>query len=206
MRKLDEIGALSLGGIDKFYEEIIKTNFSDRKIVLNNEVSSSILEDVVLWILKWNKEDKDLPVAKRKKIFIYINSPGGDVLSGLNTCDVMKLSKTPIVTVCFSYGYSMGCILFSVGHERIMFPSSSLLIHDGSTSLSGSNNKVKDLQKFYSKLDSTIKNIIVNNSKITPEEYDENIDRELYLLADECKEKGLCDKIIGIDCDLEYIL
>jgi ATP-dependent Clp protease protease subunit len=205
MKKLDELGTLSLG-TDKFYEEIVKTNFNDRKIILNDEVNSSILEDVGLWILKWNKEDKDIPTEKRKKIYLYINSPGGDVLSGLNLCDIMKVSKTPIVTICFSYGYSMGCVIFVSGHERIMFPSSSLLIHDGSMSLSGSNNKVKDLQKFYAKLDDFIKNAIVGNSNISASEYDENIDRELYILADDCKEKGLCDKIIGIDCDLDYIL
>jgi ATP-dependent protease ClpP protease subunit len=86
-----------------------------------------------------------------------------------------------------------------------MLPSASLLIHDGSTTLSGSNNKVKDLQKFYGKLDAKVKNIIVENSKITSEEYDENIDRELYILADECKEKGLCDIILGVDCDIDFL-
>lgn len=207
MRKLDDGANLLIGGgNDKFYEEIIRTNLDDRKIVFNNNVDSTILEDVCLWILKWNKEDKDKPIEERKKIYIYINSLGGDVLSGLNLCDIIKTSKTPVVTVCFAYGYSMGCLLFLTGHERIMFNSSSLLIHDGSTSLSGSNNKVKDLQRFYAKLDDKAKEIVVNNSNISNEEYEENIDRELYLLADECKEKGLCDKIVGIDCDLDYIL
>lgn len=42
-------------------------------------------------------------------------------------------------------------------------------------------------------------------SKITVEEYDANADRELYMFANECKEKGLCDKIIGIDCGFEEI-
>jgi len=193
-------------GSDKFYDEIIKTNFQDRKIVFNNEVNTSIIEDVCLYILKWNKEDKDIPVEKRKKIFLFINSGGGDVFTGLLLCDVIVASKTPIATVCLAYGYSMGGIIFMSAKERIMFKSSSLLIHDGSTSLSGSSGKVKDLQAFYGRVDERIKEVIVSNSNISSEEYDKNIDREMYLLADECKEKGLCDKIIGIDCELEYIL
>ena len=205
MRRLEEPASLTLGA-DKFYEEIIRTNFDDRKIVFNDQVDTTILENVCLWILRWNKEDKDKPVSERKKIFIFINSGGGDVMSGLNLCDIIKASKTPVATVCFAYGYSMGCLLFVTGHERLMFESSSLLIHDGSTSLSGSNNKVKDLQKFYAKVDERVKSLIVSNSKITSDEYDVNVDREMYLLADECKEKGLCDKIIGIDCELDYIL
>jgi ATP-dependent Clp protease protease subunit len=205
MKKLEE-GLILGGGVDKFYEEIIKNNFDDRKIVLNENVDASLLEDVILWILKWNKEDKDKSIEERKKIFIFVNSLGGDVFTGLNLCDVIEASKTPIVSVCMAYGYSMGGVIFTSAHERLMFKNSSLLIHDGSTALSGSAGKVKDLQSFYNKVDERIKNIIVSNSKITSEEYDSKIDRELYMLADECKEKGLCDKIIGIDTDLDYIL
>ena len=205
MRKLDETASLTLGA-DKFYEEIIKTNFNDRKIIFNDQVYSNILENVCLWILRWNKEDIDKPIKSRKKIFLYTNSPGGDVFAGLHLCDIIKASKTPIVGVCLAYGYSMGAVIFSATHERIMFENSSLLIHDGSTNLSGTAGKVKDLQAFYGRIDEKLKQVIVGNSKITSEDYDASIDRELYMLADECKEKGLCDKIIGIDCDLDYIL
>lgn len=207
MRKLDDGANLLIGGgSDKFYDEIIKSNFDDRKVVFNNNVDASLIEDVSLWILKWNKEDKDIPIQKRKKIFIFINSAGGDVFTGLNLVDIILASKTPVVAVCFAYAYSMGGIIFMSAHERIMFKNSSLLIHDGSTTLSGSSGKVKDLQMFYNRIDDRIKDIVINNSNISEEEYDKNSDRELYYLADECKEKKLCDEIVGIDCDLDYIL
>jgi ATP-dependent protease ClpP protease subunit len=100
----------------------------------------------------------------------------------------------------------MGGIIFASCKERYMFNSTSLLIHDGSMSLSGSSNKVKDLQKFYEKIDERVKKIIVENSSITSEEYDEHSDRELYLMANDCKEKGLCDYIVGQDCGFDEIL
>lgn len=207
MKNNEEAANLVLGGgVDKFYEEMIKTNLQDRKLIFNNNVDASIIEDIGLYILKWNKEDKDIPVEKRKKIFLFINSGGGDVFTGLNLVDIVESSKTPIVTVCLAYSYSMGGIIFMTGHERIMFKNSSLLIHDGSTSLSGSSGKVKDLQSFYNRVDERIKNVVTNHSNISSEEYDKNIDRELYYLADECLEKRLCDKIIGENCELDYIL
>lgn len=205
MKRNEENLGLSLG-VDKFYEEIIRTNLDDRKLIFNNNVDASIIEDICLHILKWNKEDKGTPIEDRKKIYLYINSGGGDVFTGLHLCDIISNSKTPIVTVCLAYSYSMGAIIFMCAKERIMFKNSSLLIHDGSTSLSGSSGKVKDLQAFYGKVDNKLKNIVVSNSTITDEEYDRNIDRELYYLADECFEKKLCDKIIGVNCDLDEII
>ena len=158
--KRNEDGVLALGA-NKFYDEIIETNLKDRKIVLNNNIDAAIIEDVCLYILKWNKEDANIPVEKRKKIFIFTNSFGGDVFTGLFLCDVIVASKTPVATVCLAYGYSMGGIIFMCAKERIMFKSSSLLIHDGSTSLSGSSGKVKDLQAFYGRVDARIKEVIV---------------------------------------------
>lgn len=190
----------------QFFEKTFEENLKKRKIVLNDEVSQDVIETIVLQILKYNEEDKDIPAEKRKTIFIYVNSVGGDVFNGLACCTVIKQSITPVVGVVLGYAYSMGGLIFLSCHKRLMLPTSSLLIHDGSTTLSGSNNKVKDLQKFYAKIDDVIKNIIVDNSKISSEEYDENVDRELYLMADECKQKGLCDAILGVDCGLGEII
>jgi ATP-dependent Clp protease protease subunit len=157
-------------------------------------------------IIKWNKEDKGLPEKDRKPIRLYINSVGGSVIVGLTLCDLIKQSKTPVKAITLAYCYSMGGIIFASCSERYMFNSSSMLIHDGSMCLSGSSNKVKDLQKFYEKIDERVKNIIVENSNISGDEYDEHSDRELYLMATECKEKGLCDYIVGQDCDFDEIL
>ena len=68
---------------DDIYTEIIKNNLNDRRIVINQEITDDLLENVCLMILKWNTEDKNLPVDKRKKIFIYVNSDGGDCVMGL---------------------------------------------------------------------------------------------------------------------------
>ncbi len=59
---------------DDIYSEIVKNHLNDRRIIINQEITDDLLENVCLMILKWNAEDKNLPVDKRKKIFLYINS------------------------------------------------------------------------------------------------------------------------------------
>lgn len=204
-KKNDGENILDLG-LNKFYDNTFDELLKERKILINCGIDEGCIELISAQIMKFNKQDKDIPVEKRKPIYLLINSLGGEVFSGLNCCSLIKSSKTPVIGVVLAYAYSMGAVIFSACHKKLMFENSSILIHDGSTSLSGSANKVKDLQKFYNLIDNKIKDIIVSNSKISSEEYDANIDRELYMMAEECKEKGLCDSIIGIDIPLDEIL
>lgn len=203
--KNNEDVALALGG-KTFIDEVYEENLKQRKIILNQQIDENVVETVTMQILKWNTEDVGIIKEGRQPIKIYINSVGGDVFNGLNLCDIIKNSITPVHGIVMGYAYSMGGVIFLSTHKKYMFENSSLLIHDGNSTLSGSSGKVKDLQKFYEKVDERIKNIIVDNSNISTEEYEENYDRELYLLADECKVKGICDYIIGQDCSIEEIL
>lgn len=190
------------GFIEKTFEEHLK----ERKIIINAEVNPDLIETVILPILKFNKEDIDIPIEKRKPIRLYFSCVGGDVFTGIGVVDTIQNSKTKIQGIVLTYGYSMGAVMFTACHERYMMPTASLLIHDGQTSLSGSANKVKDIQRFYNRIDEKLKEVIVSRSKITNQEYEDNQDREQYLLADECKEKGLCDFIIGVDCEIDDII
>lgn len=205
MIKRENETELLIGG-KTFIDEVFEDNIKDRKILLNQNIDENTIEIACMQILKWNKEDRHKPKEDRKPIFIYINSCGGSALIGLNLVDIIKESETPVYGVVLSYGYSMGGVIFLACHKRYMFKNSSVLIHDGSMSLSGSAGKVKDLQKFYERIDEKIKQTILENSNITEEEYEDNADREQYLLSNECKEKGICDKIVGIDCNIDEVI
>lgn len=201
---MNDIMAL-LSEDNSIYEETIKEFLNDRKIIFNKDVNSDILEDVILHIIKWNKEDKDIPVDKRKKIYLYLSSDGGDVIAGNSLISVIESSATPIVGVVFSMAASMASSLLIACHERIAFKTSVILIHDGTQGVYSSANKAKDVMKFYEKLDNLNKDLILNRTKITEEEFEENKDRERYFLALDAKEKGIIDKIIGLDVDMSYI-
>ena len=191
---------------DAIYTELIKTNLADRRIVFNKEVDSSLIEDVVLHIIKWNQEDKGKAPESRKPIYIYLNTNGGDVISGNLLIGALRSSKTPVYGVVMACAASMGAYLAMAFHKTYAFPDSVLLLHDGSTGAQSSSRKMKDITNFYDKLDNRVKKFVLDNTKITEEFYEEIADREYYMFADEAKELGIVDYIIGEDVDLDEIL
>ncbi len=203
---MDEAIKLALEEKDDIYDRIIKENINDRKIIINCDVNDDLLENLILYILLWNKQDMDIPVEKRKKIFLYINSDGGDLILGNAILDTIICSKTPVVTVGFAKCASMASYILAAGHERICFPSTVVLIHDGQTGYMSSGNKGKDIQKFYDSLDKRVMEFMCKYTTMTAEYLESIKDRETYLFAAEAKEKGIIDKVIGVDCDLDYIL
>ena len=206
MNCMDESIKLALEEKDDIYDRILKENINDRKIVINCDINDDLLENLILYILLWNKQDMNIPVEKRKRIFLYINSDGGDLILGNAILDTIIHSKTPVVTVGFAKCASMASYILAAGHERISFPSTVVLIHDGQTGYMSSGNKGKDIQKFYDRLDKRVMEFMVKYTSMSAEYLESIKDRETYLFAEEAKEKGIIDKVIGIDCDLDYIL
>lgn len=108
--------------------------FLSRKIFLTEKVDSASMDSLIKQILFLNDKDP------KKEITIYINSPGGEVHSGLAAYDLLCMTKAPITTVCIGEAASMAAILFLAGKRRIMLPSSTIMIHDpspGGGSLTG---------------------------------------------------------------------
>ena len=191
---------------DDIYTEIIKSNLNDRRIVINQEITDDLLENVVLMIMKWNAEDKNLPVENRKKIYIYLNSDGGDCVMGTQILSSIKYSKTPVITVGFAKCASMASYILASGHKRFCFPNTIVLYHDGQTGYVSSGNKGKDIQKFYDKLDERMTQFMIDNTSMTKEFIEEIKDREYYMFSEEAKERNIVDAIIGVDCELDEIL
>ena len=191
---------------DSMYDRIIKENLQERKIILNDEIDDSVIENICLMILKWNKEDENIDPEKRKHIFIYINSPGGDAIAGSQILSSIASSITPVDTVGFAKCASMASYILAAGNARYCFPNTVVLYHDGQTGYVSSSNKGKDIQKFYDNLEKRMTNFMVEHTNMTEEFLEEIKDREYYMFPDEIKERGIIDKIIGEDCDLSEIL
>jgi len=191
---------------DGVYDEIVKNHLNDRRVIINQEITDDLLENVCLMVLKWNSEDKNLPTKSRKKIYIYINSDGGDCVLGTQILSAIGCSKTPVVTVGFAKCASMASYILASGHERYCFPNTIILYHDGQTGYISSGNKGKDIQRFYDQLDERMTKYMIEHTNMTPEFLEEIKDREYYMFPEEAKERGIIDKIIGVDCDLDEII
>lgn len=203
---LDDLESLILDKVDCIDEYFYLRDLKQRKLFINTEIDQSSIMAVVRHIMQYNAEDRDIPVEKRKPILLYLTSEGGQVDAGFELIDIIQNSKTPVYTINLGYWYSMGFLIGIAGHKRFATVNSKMLMHDGSTFVYNSGAKAQDQMRFQAKTDERIKQYVMSRSKITSEDYDRQFRSEWYLFADEAKEMGFVDYIIGEDCEIDEIV
>ena len=202
---MELLSTLSSG--DEFWDELKRENLDNRRLIFNCSVTEDIIEDLILYIFKWNMEDKDLPVEKRKPIWLIINSPGGDAIIGSALIDVIDQSLTPVYTLGVGMVASAAFCIYICGKKRYAFPNTTFLMHDGNVTISNSTNKARDTMEYCEELERRSKENILSHTNITEETYKDNFNKELYMYADDkAKELGCVDYVIGIDCGFDAIL
>ena len=164
------------------------------------------ISDIVHQIMQFNVDDKDIPPEERQPIRLYISSVGGEVDPGFSLIDAITMSKTPVYTINTGYEYSMGFLIGLAGHKRFTFPNAKFLLHDGSSFVYGSSGKVQDQAEFNKRAEVKIKDYVVSRTKITSKQYNAKQRIEWYMFADDAKELGVVDYIIGTDCDVDCVL
>lgn len=198
-----EKALLDSGMVDEiFYLKDLK----QRKLFLNTDVEQLSVGEIVKHIMQYNKEDIGIEPDKRTPIILYVSSNGGEVDSGFELIDVIMASKTPVFTVNLGYQYSMGFLIGLAGTKRFAMRNAKFLMHDGSNFVYNSGAKAQDQMEFQRRVEDRIKQYILSRSKITSQEYDSKLRVEWYLFADEAKDKGFCDYIIGDDCDIDEVI
>lgn len=187
-------------------EMLYVKDLKQRKFFLTVDIEQPTVGDIVRHIMQINKEDRGIPVEKRQPILLYIASRGGEVDSGFELIDVIFSSKTPVYTVNMGYQYSMGFLIGLAGHKRFAMKNAKFLMHDGSNEIYGSSSKVQDRVRFDARVEERTRDYVLSRSNVAPEEYDSKFRIEWYMFADEAKERGFTDYIIGVDCDLDEII
>lgn len=167
----------------------------NREILWNDDISEDIIM-IANHIIRWNREDADLPVNERKSIRIWINSDGGDANTVMHVIDVIALSKTPVITIGMGKVYSAGGLLLMSGHKRLIFENTCCLIHDGYSGAFGTIGKVIDNIEFQKKLELKMKTYILDHTSISEEEYDKNYRRDWFMFSDEIIKYGVADEIV----------
>ena len=170
----------------------------DRKMIINNDVTDELVE-LANYIIQWNKEDKGMKQEDKKPIYIYLYSYGGDLNAANCFIDVLKLSKTPIKIVNMGQACSAAALIFMAKTdyiERIMMPTSRVLIHQGQVNIGGQTNQVLDITKDIQNSEKKLKKYVLENTKIDPKIYDKKRRVEWALYADQSLKCGVCDKIV----------
>lgn len=200
--------ALPLIGDDDISIELRRENLRERKIVINNTIDENLIENATLYILKWNADDhkNGIPKERRKPIFIYLHSYGGDVSYGIAFLSTIQASVTPIYTIILGMAASMASYIPMVSDKSYAVENASICLHDGEVGVVQTRRKANDFMDYTNKCDERLNKIILENTNITQEKLDEIADKEFYIFADEAKELGIIDAIIGVDVQLEEIL
>ena len=173
-----------------YYEDL-----NERVWNLVSEVDDSLL-DFARHVIRWNREDRGIPVEERKPIRLYINSPGGDLNIFYTVKDIIEMSKTPIVAVNLGMAYSAAALLFLSCRERYMLKSSKILLHLGSASLGGSYLDLMSAVADYQEQVESFVSAIQEKTTYTPEEIESNISSDWYIDAKDALAHGAATKII----------
>lgn len=99
--------------------------FSSRKLFLTSMIDQQTSCELIKNLMYLDRQDAS-------EITLYINSPGGEVMSGLALFDQISMMRSPVRTVCIGTAASMGAIIFLAGQKRQMYPHAQLMIHDPS--------------------------------------------------------------------------
>lgn len=201
-----EYEALLVTDRSSLEEVMMVKDMQQRKIWLHDEIDIETVSGAIHNIYQYNREDADLPVEERKPILLYIASNGGSVDAGFALIDAIQTSKTPVYTINTGYWYSMGFLIGLAGKKRFAMPNATFLMHDGSNFIWTSGSKAQDQADFNRRVEARVKQYILDHSTLTSKEYDKKQRVEWYLFADEAKERGFIDQIIGVDCDIDTVV
>jgi ATP-dependent protease ClpP protease subunit len=179
------------------YESIYKEMLSRRILYINDEISDLTIDMVATPIQLLNQEEVDTPTEKLKPLKIMLNSPGGDAGTCLYIIDVIKNSRIPIHCEVMSMAASAGLYICVACHKRVAHPNSMFLLHKGSVMVSGSAGAAEDFMDFYKdEVGHIFDNLIIERTKITPDELSRIRRHETYCLANRALELGFIDEII----------
>lgn len=164
----------------------------DRIIFLGWPIDDNLASVVVAQFLFLESEDPD------KDIYLYINSPGGLVHSGLAIYDTMQYVKCPITTICIGQAASMSALLLAAGTpgKRFALPHARLLLHQPLGSFSGqaADVDIKARELLYMKKQITA--LFAQHTGQDVERIANDSDRDFYMSPEEACQYGLIDKVI----------
>ena len=175
----------------KYYEDL-----HNRVIWINEEIDGNLTQEIVHYIMKWNREDKGIPEMDRKPIRLLFDSNGGDLDAQAAICSAIELSKTPVIGVAVGLVASAASLIYLSCHVRLAFKSSYFILHKGSAALSGDyENIISSIEDYKKEIEKMI-GFIIEKSKYTREEVEEHINKDWYVRAQEALEKGMVDEIV----------
>ena len=170
------------------YSRLLK----DRIIMLSGEINDDVASSIVSQLLFLEAEDPE------KDIYLYINSPGGVVTSGLSIYDTMNYIRADVSTICIGQAASMGAFLLSCGakDKRFALPNSRIMIHQPLGGAQGQATDIEIQANEILRIKNTLNEILAKNTNQSIKKIEKDTDRDFFMSAAEAKEYGIIDKVL----------
>ncbi len=164
----------------------------DNRIIFISGVIDDDISNIVIAELLY------LDSVSNDDIYLYINSVGGSVSSGLAIYDTMNLVRSDICTLGIGTAASMGAFLLSSGTigKRYSLPNTNIMIHQVLSSFEGCTNNIKDSTDRIIELQKKLNKILSKNTKKSIKKIENDIKKDFYMSAVEACEYGLIDKVL----------
>lgn len=173
----------------EYVYDLYSRMLKDRIVFLSGEIndaSANIVVSELLYLDNQSNED----------IYLYINSPGGSITSGMSIYDTINFVKSKVITIGLGMCASMAAFLLSSGSERFALPNTEIMIHQPIGGAQGQATDIKIAAERIIKLKEKLNKILAKNTKQNLTKIMEDTERDNFLSADEALKYGLIDKII----------
>ena len=172
------------------YSRLLK----DRIIFLSGEINDELANSIIGQLLFLDSKSNE-------DIFIYINSPGGSITSGMAIYDTMNYIKSEVNTICVGMAASMASVLLASGKKgkRYILPNSEVMIHQPLGGVSGQATEIKIVADRILYLKDKLNKILADKTNKDLKKIEIDTERDYYLSSKEALEYGIVDKILEKD-------
>ncbi|EOB7607109.1 ATP-dependent Clp protease proteolytic subunit [Staphylococcus argenteus] len=170
------------------YSRLLK----DRIIMLGSQIDDNVANSIVSQLLFLQAQDSE------KDIYLYINSPGGNVTAGFAIYDTIQHIKPDVQTICIGMAASMGSFLLAAGAKgkRFALPNAEVMIHQPLGGAQGQATEIEIAANHILKTREKLNRILSERTGQSIEKIQKDTDRDNFLTAEEAKEYGLIDEVM----------
>ena len=180
------------GRFERAYD-IYSRLLKERIVFLGTPIDDNVASVIIAQLLFLEAENSE------KDIYLYINSPGGIITSGMGIYDTMNYIKPDVATICMGQAASMGAFLLSGGKKgkRSALPNARIMIHQPLGGAEGQASDIKIQADEILRLRANLNKILSKNTKQTLSKIEKDTDRNFFMSSEEAKKYGLIDTILS---------
>ncbi|KRL56548.1 endopeptidase Clp [Furfurilactobacillus rossiae DSM 15814] len=177
------------------YSRLLK----DRIIMVSGPIEDDMANAIIAQLLFLDAQDSD------KDIYMYINSPGGVITSGMAIYDTMNFVKSDVQTIVMGMAASMASILATSGAKgkRFALPHSEILIHQPSGGAQGQQTEIEIVAEEILKTRKMINNLLAEKTGQDIETINKDTERDNYMTAEQALDYGLIDHIMTNSSEMQ---